>query len=132
MALSPLTKKRKQIVKMKVEGKTPVQISHAMGIPQRTIQSVLERPEAQEALNAARMRAKLAVMDRAERVVNGTLDVVEKAIRDEDAKALDMSTRAALNLERLTQSASGESAKVEVSGQLNVDVRALLAKYAQG
>ena len=94
------------------------------------VRDYLAKPEAQDALTAARSRVRSIVMKRADRLVSGTLDVVQHSIDARDAKSLDASARAALSLEKLTQSASGESAKVEVSGQVNVDVRALLAKYA--
>ncbi len=127
---SKLTTRNRKMVRMRAEGASQQRIANETGVSRTLVRDYLAKPEAQDALTAARSRVRSIVMKRADRLVSGTLDVVQHSIDARDAKSLDASARAALSLEKLTQSASGESAKVEVSGQVNVDVRALLAKYA--
>jgi predicted transcriptional regulator len=124
-------KRRKRMIELRAAGVKPREIAAETGLSVQTVQHHLAKPEAQEALTAARDRAKAAIMRRAEKLVDGTLDVVQASIEDKDAKSLYLSTQAAVNLDKLTASASGEAARVEVSGQVNVDVRAILAKLTQ-
>ena len=64
--------------------------------------------------------------------MNHGLAVLKKAAEGDNAKDFDAAARGLMNLEKTAASASGESKRVEVSGQgggpLQVDVRALIAQ----
>lgn len=124
--------RRQQIVELAAQGKTQTEIARTVGIDQSTVGDYLAKPKSVEELEHIRMRVRTLVMEQAgDGLVEGTLGVVRKAIADGDAKSLELATRASLNLEKLTASASGEARKVEVQGMPPaVDVRALLIKYA--
>lgn len=122
--------RRSKAVQMRKAGYTRTEIARTVGVSAATIAADLTSPKSREELTAYRQQIRQEVMERTLPLVKGTLDVVQQAISDRDAKSLELSTRAAVNLDKLTASASGETQKVEVTGQVNVDVRALLAKYA--
>ena len=120
--------RRKAAAILTAEGKSTREIARVMGINQTTVVKDLRHPEAQAELRALRDEFRTVVMNRASKgLIQGTLDVAKQAVRDGDAKSLELSTRAAVNLDKLTASAVGETQKVDVSGHVNVDVRALLA-----
>ena len=66
----------------------------------------------------------------------GLVDKVANAVQQADgAKDVDAATRALLNLEKASASASGEAKKVEMTGPegqpLQLDVRAIIARATQ-
>lgn len=104
------------------------QIGQALNLSPNTVNTDIQKAKSQAELYDLRAKIRSLVMERtSEGLVSGTLNVVQQAIDAGDAKSLELSTRAAVNLDKLTASAAGETQKVEVAGQVNVDVRALLA-----
>lgn len=124
--------RRDKAVQMRKAGYSRKEIARVIGVHPQTVTTDLAAPKSREELTRFRQQIRSEVMERTLPLVKGTLDVVQQAISDGDAKSLELSTRAAVNLDKLTASASGETTKVEVQGHVNVDVRAILAKLAQG
>lgn len=122
--------RRHKAVEMRKAGYTRKEIARTVGVAECTVAKDLTSPKSREELTAYRHAIRTQVMEKTGPLMDGTLKVVQASIEAGDAKSLELSTRAAVNLDKLTASASGETTKVEVSGQVNVDVRALLAKYA--
>jgi hypothetical protein len=120
--------RRKAAVQMAAEGATNREIGRTLGVSYETIRGDLALPRSQAELQALRDEFRAFVLRRSSKgLIQGALGVAEKAITDGDAKSLELSTRAAVNLDKLTVSAVGEPQRVEIGGQVNVDVRALLA-----
>lgn len=113
--------------------RTPLrECAEKMGVSIATVNRYLTRPDVQEQLQTYREIIKRTMLERTHAgVVHGAFDVVEQAITDRDAKGLDAATRAVMNLEKVSASASGEGRKVELTGAgggpVNLDVRALIA-----
>lgn len=122
--------RRSKAVELRKAGYSRKEIGRVLGTSEHTARADLLKPKSREELTQFRHAIRTQVMERTGPLMDGTLKVVQASIEAGDAKSLELSTRAAVNLDKLTASASGETQKVEVSGQVNVDVRALLAKYA--
>jgi len=107
--------RRQRIVELAALGKSQDEIGKIIGIDQSTVSDYLNKPKSVEELEALRMRVRSMVMEQtSDGIVAGTLGLVRKAITDQDPKALELTTKSALNLEKLTASASGEAKKVEI------------------
>jgi predicted transcriptional regulator len=107
--------RRQRIVELAALGKSQDEIGKIIGIDQSTVSDYLNKPKSVEELEALRLRVRSMVMEQtSDGIVAGTLGLVRKAITDQDPKALELTTKSALNLEKLTASASGEAKKVEV------------------
>jgi len=107
--------RRQQIVELMAKGHSQNEIAKQLGITQQAVSLHANKPKSIEEIEAIRMRVRSLVMEEAaDGLVSGTLGVVRTSIKDGDAKSLELSTRAALNLEKLTASASGEAKRVEV------------------
>lgn len=108
------------------------EVAKRHGVSPSTINRYVRRPEAQELLETYRAIIKQTLLERTvQGVVHGAFDVVEGAIKDKNAKDLDAATRALMNLEKMSASASGEGRKVELTGKdggpIQVDARAIIA-----
>ncbi len=128
-----LTPAEVELLIAQIAQKTPVRaIMEQFKVCRATVYRYLKRPEAQELLDTYRAIIKQTMLARTTLgVVHGAFDVVQQAIDDKDAKGLDAATRAVMNLEKVSASASGEGRKIEVTGAgggpIGVDVRALIA-----
>lgn len=121
------------LIMAQVAQKIPLQeVAKRHGVSLSTINRYVRRPEAQEMLDTYRAIIKQTLLERTvQGVVHGAFDVVEGAIKDGNAKDLDAATRAVMNLEKMSASASGEGRKVELTGKdggpIQVDARAIIA-----
>lgn len=118
-----------EIVKLKAQGYSNVAIAKLHNVTPPTLSRYLKSPEALEELAEWREIFRHAMMQR----TTGLVDKVANAVRDADgAKEVDAATRALLNLEKTSASASGEAKKVEMTGSdgqpLAIDIRAILAR----
>ena len=98
-------------------------------MPRQVESADLKLPKSQAELTAIPARIRAVDMERSAALMEGTLDVVSHAIGQWDAKSLELSTRAATNLDKLTVSASGEAQKVDVTGippVTHVDLKVLI------
>ena len=122
-----------QIVSQIAQQTAPREVAKRFGISVTTLYRYLKRPEAQELLDTYRAIIKQVMLERTMGgIVHGAFDVVQNAINNKEAKDLDAATRAVMNLEKVSASASGEGRKVEVTGAggapINLDVRALIGQ----
>jgi hypothetical protein len=122
--------RRKQVVALTAQGMTRKQVAATMNVTDATIRVDLYKPGSQAELKDLRDQFKSYVMAQTQQgVVQGAYGVVRQAIEDKDAKSLELSTRAVVNLDKLTASASGETQRVEVTGippVTNVDLKVLI------
>lgn len=124
--------RRKAAVQMVAAGGTKIDdIAAALNTSRRTVHKDLAKPKSREELSQLREGLRTLVMERTSAgLMEGTLGVVKQAISDGDAKSLELSTRAATNLEKLVTSASGETQRVEVTGipaPTHLDLKVLIA-----
>ena len=124
--------RRKAAVQMVAAGgMTQGEVAAALNVSKHTVAMALAKPKSREELGALREKLRTLVMERtAAGLMEGTLDVVQTSITDGDAKSLELSTRAATNLEKLVTSASGETQRVEVTGipaPTHLDLKVLIA-----
>lgn len=112
------------------QGKTQQEIAATLNVGISVIQHDMVKAKSREELKALRDQFRTFVMERTQAgLIQGTLGVVQQAIGDGDAKSLELATRAAVNLDKLTASASGETTKVEVTGLppvTNIDLKLLI------
>lgn len=122
--------RRANAVSLTAQGMTQRQVAATLNVTQATIRHDLEKPRSQEDLKRLRDQFRSFVMERTQAgLIQGAMNVVQGAINDGDAKSLELATRAAVNLDKLTASASGESQRVEVTGLppvTNVDLKVLI------
>ena len=121
-----------EIVKLKAQGYPQTAIAKLHGVSPPTISRYLKSPEALAELAEWREIFRHAMLQR----TAGLVDKVANAVRDADgAKDVDAATRALLNLEKASASASGEAKKLEMTGPegqpLQLDVRAIIARATQ-
>ena len=120
--------RRQEVVRLASQGVPNIHIAKELHVSTAAVANDLRSPKSLEELRALRDEIRSIIMERTGKgLMTGTLNVVEQAIKDGDAKNLELSTRAAVNLDKLTVSAAGEPQRVDVGGHVNVDVRALLA-----
>ena len=124
--------RRQQIVELAAQGMTQVEIATELGVSQSTVSDNVNKPKSIEELEAIRMRVRTIVMEQAaDGLVSGTMGMVRKAIKDKDPKALELSARSAVHLDKLTASASGEAKKMEIKDTTppptTIDLKALIA-----
>lgn len=121
---------RGKAIQLAAQGMTQKQIAGALGLSKEIVNRDLHLPKSQEQLRELRSKFRSYVMERTQAgIIQGAMGVVEQAISDGDAKSLELATRATVNLDKLTASASGETQKVEVSGLppvTNVDLKVLI------
>src|SRR5574342_628215 len=123
-------KEVQEVVKLKAMGVSNEAIAQVHNVHPATIGRYLKSPEALELLTEYRDIIRYIILQRsAERLVNKVADAVEHA---ETPKDIDAATRALMNLEKTSASASGEAKKVEMTGSdgqpLAIDIRAILAR----
>lgn len=122
--------RRSQAVALSAQGMTRSQIAATLNVSAESIKKDLEKPKSREDLKRLRDEFRSYVMERTQQgLIQGTMGVVQQAIGEGDAKSLELATRAAVNLDKLTASASGETQKVEVTGLppvTNVDLKVLI------
>jgi predicted transcriptional regulator len=127
-----LEARRQQIVELAAQGMTQVEIASELGVSQSTVSDNVNKPKSQEELEAIRMRVRTIVMEQAaDGLVSGTLGMVRKAIKANDPKALELTTKSAVHLDKLTGSASGEAKKMEIKDTTPpaaVDLKQLIAQ----
>jgi len=128
-----LEARRQQIVELAAQGMTQVEIAAELGVSQSTVSDNVNKPKSVQELEAIRMRVRTLVMEEAaDGLVAGTLGMVRKAIKANDAKALELTTKSATHLEKLTFSASGEAKKMEIKDTTPpptaVDLKQLIAQ----
>ena len=130
-----LEARRKAVVALSAGGVGRVEMAQILGSNPATVDRDLKKPASREELGRLRDQIRTTIMEKtAAGLVDGTLGVVAQAIRDGDAKSLELSTRAATNLEKLTVSASGEAQKVEVTGippATHVDLKVLIQQMLE-
>ena|SRR5690349_4475511 len=107
------------------------EVARMFGVHRQTIHKYMKDPEAQERLELWRNTVKATVLMRAaEGTVSKAFDMADRAIKDNDPKGFDATTRGIAALEKASASASGEGRKVELTGAdggpVQVDARALL------
>ena len=120
------------ILELKAQGVSQKDIAKVYQVSPLTISRWLKSPVAQERLMYYRSLFKQVILQRGEGSISKVYNVVDKMADEYDAKGLDAATRAVMNLEKTTASASGEAKQVEVSGPggqpLQIDVRAIIAQ----
>jgi DNA invertase Pin-like site-specific DNA recombinase len=110
-----LEARRQQIVELAAQGMTQVEIAAKLGVSQSTVSDNVNKPKSVQELEAIRMRVRTLVMEEAaDGLVAGTLGMVRKAIKANDPKALELTTKSAVHLDKLTGSASGEAKRLEI------------------
>lgn len=112
------------------------EVAQTFGVARQTIWKYMKSPEAQEQLQAWRDQIKTTIIRRAaEGTVARAFDMADRALKDDNQKGFDATTRGIAALEKATASASGEGRKVEVSGPdggpVGVDVRALIGALVE-
>lgn len=122
--------RRKQVVALTAQGMSQNEVAAALNVSYATAHGDRYKPKSQEELKNLRSEIKDIILARTQAgLIQGTMGVVAQAIREGDAKSLELSTRAAVNLDKLTASASGEMQRVEVLGippVTNVDLKVLI------
>ena len=122
-----------EVVKLKAMGYPQTALAKLHGVSPPTISRYLKSPEALAELAEWREIFRHQMLQR----TAGLVDKVANAVKDADgAKNVDAATRALLNLEKASASASGEAKRVEMTGPegapMQFDIRAILARAVQG
>lgn len=122
-----------EIVRLSASGVSSRAVARVFDISHQTVRNYLNTPAAREKLKLLREHIKHTLMEEtAQELIGGAARVAKVMVEQDDAKGLDAATRAILNLEKASASASGENRKMEVSGPsggpLQVDVRALVGQ----
>ena len=129
--------RRQQIVELMAKGHSQKEIAAQLGITPQAVSLHANKPKSQQELELLRMRIRTLLMEEAtDGIVAGALGVVRQSIKDGDAKSLELSSRAVLNLDKVTANASGEAKKVEFKDvtppPTAADLKLLIAQLMDG
>lgn len=122
-----------EMIRLRASGVDSRAISRVFDVSKTTVLNYLKSQDAKDKLLLLRESIKHIVMQRtASELMDGAAGVAAEMIKQTDAKGLDAATRAIMNLEKASSSASGENKKIEISGEagqpITVDVRALIGQ----
>lgn len=117
-----------EIVSLLRQGKSQVQVAELTGVHVNTVSRYANDPVLSKDLKSVREDIKKAQLVRGARLQEKAWDLVEAQTgRKGDPRGFKDAMQGIQALEQVTAGASGETQRVEVGGQVNVDVRAILA-----
>jgi hypothetical protein len=90
-------------------GQTYAQVAKTLHISVRSVQRILSEPLVKQALADLRLVHRVQSIDRARVITPKVYDLLEHAVDAGDYKGTDYAARAALSLEKVGASASGEN-----------------------
>jgi hypothetical protein len=122
-----ITRTQEFVAGMSAAGISNINIARAVGLPGETAVSSRVLP-IEETVLAVRERLKAHKIRAMERIESRLYPRIEREADTASAKDLDAMTRAAMNLEKIQQTASGEGTQVTVNQSApNVDLKVLIA-----
>ena len=122
-----ITRTQEFVAGMSAAGISNINIARAVGLPGETAVSSRVLP-IEETVLAVRERLKAHKIRAMERIESRLYPRIEREADSASAKDLDAMTRAAMNLEKIQQTASGEGQQLTVKNETpNVDLKILIA-----
>ena len=111
------------------QGKTQAEVARVTGVHVNTVSRYANDPVMAKDLKAVREDIKKAQLLRGARLQEKAWDLVEAQTGSKgDPRGFKDAMQGIQALEQVTAGASGETQRVEVGGQVNIDVRAVLAQ----
>ena len=118
-----------EIVSLLRQGKTNVEVARLTDVHVNTVSRYANDPVLKADLKQTREDIKKVQLVRGARLQEKAWDLVEAQTgRKGDPRGFKDAMQGIQALEQVTAGASGETQRVEVGGQVNVDVRAVLAQ----
>jgi len=112
-----------QVAALKAEGLSNVQIARVLDTSRDSVRRVLALPETQAELVKCRELLKCQVITHVSEILDPAWALAKKAVEEGDTKSFENAMRGLVALEKIGQSVSGESQKVEHTGVVTVEKR---------